>query len=214
VNNGLSVNVRANTGWNVAKSLPEYLSSAEYMTLYNEARANDGLAPLYTQEQIYNYASGLNPYRYPDVDFYSSDYIRKAYNRTDATVEIEGGNERARFYSNVSYYRQGDYLKFGEAKDNSIDRFNVRGNVDINLNDFITAYINANATYYNSKSAISTQTDNANFWQVAATWRPNRISPLIPLSYLDQNAVQPNRLIGTSSNIIDDSISSVVHRLT
>ena len=203
VNNGLSVNVRANTGWNVAKSLPEYLSSGEYMTLYNEARANDGLAPLYTQEQIYNYASGLNPYRYPDVDFYSSDYIRKAYNRTDATVEIEGGNERARFYSNVSYYRQGDYLKFGEAKDNSIDRFNVRGNVDINLNDFITAYINANATYYNSKSAISTQTDNANFWQVAATWRPNRISPLIPLSYLDQNAVQPNRLIGTSSNIID-----------
>ncbi len=202
VNNGLSVNVRANTGWNVAKSLPEYLGSAEYMTLYNEARANDGLAALYTPEQIYNYASGQNPYRYPNVDFYSSDYVKKAYNRTDATVEIEGGNERARFYSNVSYYRQGDYLKFGEAKDNYVDRFNVRGNVDINLNDFITAYVNANATYYNSRSANSTQADG-NYWQVASTWRPNRISPLIPLSYIDQNTVQANRLIGTSSNIID-----------
>jgi TonB-linked SusC/RagA family outer membrane protein len=202
VSDGLDVRVRANTGWSVAKSFPEYLSSAEYMTLYNEARVNDGLAPLYTDDQIYNYASGQNPYRYPNVDFYSSDYVKKSYNRTDATVEIEGGNQRARFYSNVSYYRLGDYLNFGEAKHNSTDRFNVRGNVDIQLNDFITAYINANATFYNSKSANSTQADG-NYWQVAATWRPNRISPLIPLSYIDQNTVQPGRLVATSSNIID-----------
>ena len=43
VTDGLKINVRANTGWNVAKSYPEYLGSAEYATLYNEARANDGL---------------------------------------------------------------------------------------------------------------------------------------------------------------------------
>ena len=65
---GLSVSVRANTGFNVAKSFPEYLGSAEYMTLYNEARVNDGLAPLYSDTQIYNHASGLNPYRYPDIN--------------------------------------------------------------------------------------------------------------------------------------------------
>ena len=35
-NDGLKVEVRANTGLHVAKSFPEYLSSAEYMTLYNE----------------------------------------------------------------------------------------------------------------------------------------------------------------------------------
>ncbi len=202
VSDGLRVSVRANTGWNVAKSLPEYLGSAEYMTLYNEARANDGLAALYTQEQIYNYGSGRNPWRYADVDFFGSDYVKKAFNRTDATVEIEGGNERARFYSNVSYYRQGDYLNFGEAKNNSVDRFSVRGNVDIRLNDFISAYVNANASYYNSRSANSTQAEG-DYWQVAASWRPNRVSPLIPLSFLDVNAVQPNRLIGTSSNIVD-----------
>lgn len=42
-NDGLKVEVQANAGLNVAKSFPEYLGSAEYMTLYNEARANDGL---------------------------------------------------------------------------------------------------------------------------------------------------------------------------
>ena len=199
VNNGLSVNVRANTGWAVAKSYPEYLGSAEYMYLYNEARANDGIStPLYSAETIAKYASGANPYRYPDVEFYSSEFIKKSYNRTDVTAEIEGGNDRAKFYANVSYYRQGDFLKVGEAANNYVDRFNVRGNVDIKLNNFINAYVNANATYYNSKSA-----NGGSYWEKAATFRPNRVAPLIPLSYIDPNAQQAVTLIGTTKNYIN-----------
>ena len=91
----LTINVRANTGLHVAKSYPKYLGSAEYMTLYNEARVNDGLTPLYSDADIYNYASGTNPYRYPDLHFYSSDYIGKTSNRSDISTEITGGNERA-----------------------------------------------------------------------------------------------------------------------
>ena len=206
VTDGLKVDVRANTGWNVAKAYPEYISSAEYMTLYNEARVNDGLDPLYSEMDIYNYASRENPWRYPDVDFYSSDYIKKAYNRSDVTAEIEGGNDRAKFYANVSYYRVGDYLNFGEAKNNYTDRFNVRGNVDVRINQFITAYINANATYYNQNSAVSNQKDGDNtldYWGVAAKWRPNRMSPLVPISYLDPNAIQPRNALSSTTNIID-----------
>ncbi len=198
VTDGLRVNVRANTGWNVAKSYPEYLGSAEYMTLYNEALANDGLAPLYTEQDIYNYASGLNPYRYPNINFYSSDYIKKSYNRSDVTAEIEGGNERAKFYANVSYYRQGDFRNFGESESNYVDRFNVRGNVDMKINNFITAYVNANATYYNSRSA-----NGANFWEQAATLRPNRISPLIPTSFLDLNASAAQTMLANTTNLIN-----------
>ena len=198
VNDGLSVNVRANTGWHVAKSYPEYLGSAEYMTLYNEARANDGLKELYTPETIAKYASGVNPYRYPDVEFYSSEFIKKSYNRTDVTAEIEGGNDRAKFYANVSYYRNGDFLKFGEAKNNYTDRFNVRGNVDVKLNNFINAYVNANATYYNTKSA-----NGGSYWEAAATFRPNRVAPLIPLSYIDENSKQAMTLIGTTKNYVN-----------
>ena len=198
VTDGLRVNVRANTGWAVAKSYPEYLGSAEYMTLYNEARLNDGLDALYSAEDIYNTATGLNPYRYPNVNFYSSDYIKKSYNRSDVTAEVEGGNERAKFYANVSYYRQGDFRNFGEAENNYTDRFNVRGNVDMKINNFISAFVNANATYYNSRG-----TNGANFWSQATTMRPNRISPLIPLSYLDENAVAAKTMLAASNNIIN-----------
>ena len=81
-----------------AKAYPEYLGSAEYMTLYNEALLNDDptAKPLYTAEQIYNHGSGLNPYRYPNINYYSSDYVKKAYNRSEVTAEITGGGKRAR----------------------------------------------------------------------------------------------------------------------
>ena len=114
---GLRVSLRANTGFNVAKAFPEYLGSAEYMTLYNEALLNDdpSAKPLYSAEQIYNHGSGINPYLYPNINYYSSDYVKKACNRSEATAEISGGGQRARFYSTVSYYRTGDLLYFGEA---------------------------------------------------------------------------------------------------
>ncbi len=202
VNDGLAVKVNANTGWNVAKAFPEYLGSAEYMSLYNEAFLNDGGNPNnlpYSAETIYNYASGNNPYRYPSVDFYSSDYVKKAYNRSEVSAEIEGGNQRARFFANISYNRSGDLLNFGEAKNNYTDRFNVRGNVDINLSKAISAYVNANATYYSSGSANNSYL----YWQKARTLRPNRVSPLIPVDMIDANAKNALTLIGNSANIID-----------
>ena len=203
VNDGLSVKVNANTGWNVAKAFPEYLGSAEYMTLYNEAFLNDGGAENnlpYSAETIYNYASGKNPYRYPSVDFYSSDYIKKAFNRSEVSAEIEGGNQKARFYANVSYYRNGDNLNFGEAKKNYTDRFNVRGNVDFVLSSTINAYVNANATFYGAKSA---NTNNSSYWEQARTFRPNRVAPLIPVDMIDPNAKSALTMIGATSNIID-----------
>ena len=200
-NDGLSISVRANTGVHVAKAFPEYLGAAEYMTLYNEAQANDGLTTLaYSAEEIYNHNSGTNPYRYPDINYYSSEYLNKAYNRTDVTAEISGGGGRAHFYSNVSYYNQGDFLKVGEAANNNTSRFNVRGNVDVKINDFIKAYINANTTFYDSKTA------KGDYWEAAATMRPNfpqHAAPLIPIDMIDPNATAAWDLINASDNIID-----------
>ena len=198
-NDGLSVSVRANTGVAVAKAFPEYLGAAEYMTLYNEALVNDGGAPLYSAEEIYNHSAGLNPYRYPDINYYSSEYINKAYNRTDVTAEISGGGARAHFYSNVSYYNQGDFLKVGEAMNNNTSRFNVRGNVDVHINDFVKAHINANTTFYDANSA------KGDYWNVAATMRPNfpqHAAPLIPVGLIDPNALGALELIAASGNII------------
>ena len=197
---GLQIQANANTGFYVAKEFPEYLGSAEYMTLYNEARANDGLDPKYSQQDIYNHASGLNPYRYPNVNYYSDEYIRKAYNRSDATLEIEGGGSRAHFYTNINYYRLEDLLNFGPAKDNYTDRFSVRGNVDLVVNKVIKGYANASATFYNENK------NKGNFWGEAASMRPNfpeNAAPLIPIDMVDPNASKALAILGKSLNLLD-----------
>lgn len=193
----LKVNVRANQGLNAAKGYPKYLGSAEYMTLYNEARANDGMSALYSASDIYNYGSGSNPYRYPNVDFYSSDYIKKTSNRSDLTAEISGGNDRARFYTNIGYIGVDDVFKFGEAKNNNTNRLNVRGNIDLSINRYIKAHVNANATFYNALTA------KGNYWNAASTLRPNRVTPLVPLSFIESNDVNSLTLLKNSTNIID-----------
>ena len=197
---GLQVQVNANTGFHVAKEFPEYLGSAEYMTLYNEARANDGLPPRYTQQDIYNHASGLNPYRYPNVNYYSDEYIRKVYNRSEATAEIQGGGQRAHFYTNINYYRSEDLLNFGNAKDNYTDRFSVRGNVDLTLNKLIKCFANASATFYNNHK------NKGDFWGEASSMRPNfpeNAAPLIPIDMVDPYASNALAILGKSLNLLD-----------
>ena len=87
----LKISARANYTMDVAKSFPTYLDGAEYMTLYNQALVNDGLSPKFTDEQIYNTAAGTNPYRYPNQQFYTSDYLNKTKSRYDVTAEFQGG---------------------------------------------------------------------------------------------------------------------------
>lgn len=193
----LRINIHANSGFYTPKSYPKYLGSAEYMTLYNEARVNDGQAINYSPETIYNYASGSNPYRYPDFDMYSSDYLKKAYNRSEAIAEISGGSGKVRYYTTTGYYRESSLLKVGKTEDNYISRFFVRGNVDMELHKLIKAQADANVTFYDSYAA------SVDWWGQAATLRPHLVTPFIPLSYIEANDKNSLNTVLNSSYIQD-----------
>ena len=194
----LKITARADYRLDVAKSFPKYIDGAQYMTLYNQALANDGFAAKYSDEDIYNTALGANPYRYPNQQFYTSDYVKRTKSRWDVTAEFEGGGKFAQFYTNISYYRMGDFINFGEGKDNFTDRLNVRGNIDVRLSDWASAWVNANATYYNQRNS------NSDFWGTAATLRPTRVAPFVPVSYLDEMDASSWALINNSKNVIVD----------
>ena len=194
--NERSINVQANTGLYVPKRYPQYLNSWEYMTLYNEALRNDGLDELYTEQQIKNSYLAKDGYRYPNIDFYSGDYLKKAYNHSDVTAEVSGGSERARFYTNVGLAYENTLLNFGEGKNERNLRFNARGNVDFKFNDILSALVDATAILTTNRYA------NGNFWGQAATLRPNRFSPLIPIGTLDDNS-ELHTMIQNSVHLID-----------
>ena len=190
--------LRVNSGLHTPKELPRYLGSAEYMTLYNEARRNDGLSNLYSEMDIYNHASGINKYRYPNVDFYSSEYLKSSFGRYDATAEISGGNEGVKYYTNLGYENSSSLLNFGEAKNNNTsDRFNFRGNIDVVLNDYIKFNADATAIFFTGRGV------NANFWNSATNIRPNRFAPLIPIDLIEPEDEGSQVYVQNSNNIID-----------
>lgn len=192
------ITTRFDNGVFVPKTLPKYLGSAEYMHYYNQARVNDGLDPTYTDETIYNYASGKNPYRYADVNYYSPKYVKEFYFNYDANIEITGGNKSARYYTVANFSSQQDPLQsFGEAANNNNNRFNVRGNVDIQINNRISATIGANAIYSNSRGV------NTNYWSSAATLRPYLFSPLVPISMIESSDDASMTLVKNSNYIVD-----------
>jgi len=162
-------------GIDVPIELPNYLPSAQYMELYNEARLNDGLTAPYDMATIENYKTG-NKYRYPNVDYYSSEYLKPLKSEFMATTELSGGNDVATYYANVGWMQSGSLLNFGEGKNGADNGFKIRGNVDLNINKYIKSAIDAVAIFDN------TTNQTGDFWGNASTYRPNLFAPLIPIS--------------------------------
>ena len=175
------VNVEGYYGISVPLALPKYLSSADYMELYNEAKVNDGLAPQYDAATIANYRFG-NKYRYPSTDYYSKEYLKDYKPFSRVTAELSGGNDVATYYANVGWDRSGSLLNFGTGDKANQNKFNVRGNVDLKINSWIKSSLDAVVVMNSNKGPFGTS-----YWNGAATLRPNLFTPLIPISYVEKN---------------------------
>lgn len=138
------IRATAECGVNVAARVPEYLNAYEYVTLYNEARANDGLAPKYSPEQIEGYrnSTGPNDLLYPDVDWY--DYFtRNTSTYKNFMVDMTGGTDRIRYSLILNYKRGTGFESVGKLP--SLDRFNIRGNIDVKVTDYLNVFADAAA---------------------------------------------------------------------
>ena len=198
---GLHVSVRGNAQMFVPKRYQKYLGAAEYMTLYNEARANDGLSAAFTAEDIYNYGSHRNLSRYPDINFFSDEYLKKQYMKYEGQAEFTGGAKFAQFYALVDVYHVDDIIKFGEGKNNGQTRLSLRGNIDLNLNDWVSGWVNTSATFYDNRY------DHAGYWNNAATMRPavqgtSPFVPFIPIDAIEADDEESWALVNNSNHLI------------
>ena len=197
--NKQKIDVYAYYGLETPKALPRYLSSADYMELYNVARANDGLEPQFND--IENYRTG-NPYRYPSIDYYSSEYLRPAAPFSHISTQVSGGNKTASYFTNLGWERSGDLVKVGTAKNMANHAFKVRGNVDLRVNNWIATSIDASARFENNDIDEYGRTLTGNYWSQAASLRPDLYSHLIPLNLIETNEANDAQL-QAARNIID-----------
>ena len=184
--------VNFNYGIKSPIELPSYMNSADYMTWNNQARINDGLDPLYSDEDIEHYRSG-NPYRYPSIDYYSNQWLRKFKNYYDINAEFRGGNKMAKYYVNAGWNSAGSLIDFGQWSKARNNALNVRTNVDLKINDWINTEVDATALFRDNK------TGRGSFWNTAYTTRPNLYSPFIPIDLIDPE----NSLLLAHKNDVD-----------
>lgn len=192
----MHIDVRADVGAMTPKAFPQYLDGATYMSLYNEACRNDGKPTLYDQATIYNTAQGTNPYRYPDVDFFSSEYLRDFVTTADVTAEVHGGTDKTRYYLNVGADYRNSLVKYGEHSKGKNFNFNVRGNVDMTITKWLSATTNA------SVAITDFYTGRGDFWGTSASLRPNWFAPLLPIDMMDPNNATIQDYINTSNHLI------------
>ena len=178
--NKKEVNVNIRSGIRTPISLPNYLSSAAYMTLFNEAASNDGSPVLnFTPQLINDTRNGVNPFKYPDVDLYSKEYVQPFVNFTNIITEFSGGNDKNQYYVNVGWNREDAWVDINEDINSGTNRFNVRGNLDFKINDWITSSLDGIAVISTTKGS------RADLLSAGTTLKPNAYSPFLPVDLID-----------------------------
>ncbi|MDR0680771.1 MAG: SusC/RagA family TonB-linked outer membrane protein [Dysgonamonadaceae bacterium] len=145
---------------------PEFINSAQYAQMRNQAFINDGMNPPFSQSDIEGFQQGNNPL-YPNNDWYSMS-VRDWTTMQRAGLSVAGGNEGVRYYTNLGYMHQTSPMKISDDPNRKYDpapqanSINFRSNVDILLNKYLTGYVGLSGninlqrtTYYPATVAYS-----------------------------------------------------------
>ncbi len=189
------VRVGVEYGVQSVSKYPRFLGTDDYVALYNEACANDGIAPYYSATDIAGYknSTGENDLYFPSVDYYDR-FVRDYATYRRAMVEMNGGNNRSRYAVNVGYVGGAGVEKVGPNSD--VNRLNLRANLDIDVTDYLT--IEADVAARLEKKDWGAQ-DNGALFQLLSTLRPNEY----PF------ALDPAEINGKDGIVVDEEATMI-----
>jgi len=135
------ISFTATSGVQQAIKRPYFLNAFDYASLYNEALANDGRAPAYSQQDLDLYKNGTDPLGHPDIDWQKQVLNKNApYQRYD--LAITGGRKAARYFVNLDYMNQEGAFKTQSFNsyntNNGLERYTLSSNIDIDFNKYLS----------------------------------------------------------------------------
>jgi TonB-linked SusC/RagA family outer membrane protein len=125
------LNINMEGGASIIDRFPGWSTGAEFADLNNTARANSGLTPLYSIDDISAYSLN-DPYNmyHPSSDY--QDLMldnSKSYQRVN--LSSRGGNDIVQYFAYVGYNGEGDIYEMGSKSD--YNKLNTRANLDIKV---------------------------------------------------------------------------------
>lgn len=148
------VTFRHESRFSTPTKIPETVDGVTYMKLYNEAQFNDNplLPPYYEAQKIQNTINGVNPYAYPNVDWYDELFKNFTYNQY-YYLNVSGGSKDIQYYLAAAYTNETGILK-NEKKNNfqnniNIGTYDVTAKVNLQLTKTTSFEVNMNSRFQN-----------------------------------------------------------------
>lgn len=144
------IGVRAEAFVNTPINVPKIANAETFMRMYNEAVTSQGTgAILYSEDKIQGTLKGLDPIRYPNVDWYKELFKSGTFNQK-ANFNVRGGTNKVTYFMNLNAVhetgmmrgRSKDYFSF----DNNLDfmKYTFQNNLDYNISPTAKVSLNLN----------------------------------------------------------------------
>ena len=136
--NSQNIRVSYDHLFNFQANRPKFVDGATFASALNEALANEGSAPRFTQEELSAFQNGNHPFQYPNVNWVDETFRKNGVNNKIA-VEFSGGGERFRYFTMVNLISDKGFIKnFKDTEGYSTQDKYVRGNLRTNLDIDLT----------------------------------------------------------------------------
>lgn len=156
-NSRARINVTLEASYNRPMKKVDFVDGVTYMKLYNEAqdaRSDGNVTHRYSDEKIQNTANNIDPYAYPNVDWYNMLFKSGNFNER-ANVNIQGGGSRVTYY--MSLQANHDTGLINAPKDYYYDsnfnhwEYNFQNNISYKITNTTTAELRMMAQIGNEK---------------------------------------------------------------
>ncbi len=145
---------------------PKFVNGATFASAVNEALANEGTAPRFSQEEITAFQNGSYPYQYPSVNWMDETFRDNGVNNKFA-IEFSGGGERFRYFTMVNLLSDKGFIKnFNETDGYSTQDKYVRGNLRTNLDIDLTPTTMLRVNMLGVLSEMSRPGSQADLWDM------------------------------------------------
>lgn len=133
VSDKITVNYNGTFSASTNANFPEFLDGPGYASYHNQAKILDGQPVEFDEQRIGYIKNGNDPMGvWGNTNWFK--LIFKPYAPgTSHTLNLTGGNNKVKYFVGTNYYRQD-----GIIENVSFDRYNLRSNLDMKINNDIT----------------------------------------------------------------------------
>lgn len=191
---------------------PDFSGSSQYAELRNQAGVNDGLGMYsqFSQTELEGFRSGDEMF-YPNNNWYEM-FVKNLVTRQRVGVNITGGTERVRYFSNISYIHQEEPIKVANESGRKydptprVDVANFRSNVDVTLNKYLEGFMRLTGNVKREMQAGASE--NRTHYSRIFHLPPTMYGPLTPI--FEGNEDASNQVVTTDAT--NDPVYGSINR--